>query len=215
MRFLTYIKRYNLLITIALFLCALLSKETAIVLFVLFILFDTISELPKMTIAEIFKKYFKIWFLFFGLISIYIILRFLVFGGTFSQGGQAGIFQGKNFIILFATMIKAFGRYLSLLVIPVHLSPDYNDFLVFTFHFFETNVMLSFVILTVTFISAIFLFKLNPTITYGIFWIFVALMPVSNIIPIGAILAERFLYLPSVGFSFFISGILSSISSKA
>ena len=30
-------------------------------------------------------------------------------------------------------------------------------------------------------------------------WTFVGLLPVSNVVPIGALMAERFLYLPSVG----------------
>src|SRR5262249_46139960 len=34
---------------------------------------------------------------------------------------------------------------------------------------------------------------------FSIAWVFAALLPVSQIVPIGAFIAERFLYLPSVG----------------
>jgi len=34
----------------------------------------------------------------------------------------------------------------------------------------------------------------------GILWVFVALLPVLHIVPIGVLMAERLLYLPSVGF---------------
>src|SRR2546422_8166242 len=39
-----------------------------------------------------------------------------------------------------------------------------------------------------------------PLVALGILWVFVALLPVLNIIPIGALMGERLLYLPSVGF---------------
>ncbi|MCZ6602048.1 MAG: tetratricopeptide repeat protein, partial [Planctomycetota bacterium] len=41
----------------------------------------------------------------------------------------------------------------------------------------------------------------RPTFTFGVGWFFIAILPTSNLLfPIGSIFAERFLYLPSVGY---------------
>ena len=45
----------------------------------------------------------------------------------------------------------------------------------------------------------------HPLVTLGIGWLFVSLLPVSNLLfPGGILLAERTLYAPSIGFSFLI-----------
>jgi len=44
----------------------------------------------------------------------------------------------------------------------------------------------------------------------GILWFFLFLLPVSNIMPIGEIVAERFLYLPSFGFCLFIGALVQN-----
>lgn len=47
---------------------------------------------------------------------------------------------------------------------------------------------------------------------FGLVWIFATLATVSNIIPIGAVLGERFLYLPSVGFCIAVASIPISLN---
>jgi len=47
-----------------------------------------------------------------------------------------------------------------------------------------------------------------PLVALGVFWFFVVILPVSNLLfPTGTLLAERTLYLPSVGLSFVAAGI--------
>jgi tetratricopeptide (TPR) repeat protein len=49
--------------------------------------------------------------------------------------------------------------------------------------------------------SACVLRRRYPTASLGAFLFFVLLLPVSNIVPIKAVVAERFIYIPSLGFS--------------
>ena len=46
---------------------------------------------------------------------------------------------------------------------------------------------------------------------FSILWFFVALIPVMNIIHLGNIMAERYLYIPGTGFSMIVAGIVSKI----
>ncbi|MEW5944667.1 MAG: tetratricopeptide repeat protein [bacterium] len=41
----------------------------------------------------------------------------------------------------------------------------------------------------------------NGGLSFGIVWFFAFLLPVANIVPIGVIMAERYLYVPSAGFA--------------
>lgn len=45
-----------------------------------------------------------------------------------------------------------------------------------------------------------------PAVSFGIAWCCVALLPVSNLIPTGVLVAERTLFLPSVGFMIAVGG---------
>jgi tetratricopeptide (TPR) repeat protein len=51
-------------------------------------------------------------------------------------------------------------------------------------------------------------------LTFAILWFFVTILPVSNIISIGAFLGERFLYLPSLSVSLLAAGVLYHNSHK-
>jgi protein O-mannosyl-transferase len=45
-----------------------------------------------------------------------------------------------------------------------------------------------------------------PAVSFGLAWCVVALLPVSNLVPTGILLAERTLFLPSVGFVIAVAG---------
>src|SRR6185436_15954887 len=54
-----------------------------------------------------------------------------------------------------------------------------------------------------------------PTVTFGLLWFGVALLPVSNVLlPTGIVLSERSLFLPSVGFLLAAGG-LAALALKA
>jgi tetratricopeptide (TPR) repeat protein len=59
------------------------------------------------------------------------------------------------------------------------------------------------------------LLRRAPLLGLGLLWIFVGLLPVSQIVPVGVLIAERLLYLPSVGFCLAAAGALALLHDAA
>src|ERR1019366_1140939 len=107
------------------------------------------------------------------------------------------------------TAVKVIGKFLWLFLWPAHLSVDYSFNAVPLFGWQATNwedvkalialaVCLGAVFFAV--LLAVRWRRMGKPLFFFLVFFFVALSPVSNvIILIGAIMAERFLYLPSVG----------------
>jgi len=100
------------------------------------------------------------------------------------------------------TMIGVFGDYFGLLVRggPVivdrapHLVTDFID------HRFFVGLILLLVTLSGVFV-------LPPSTAFGLFFILIALLPVSGIAPLYNPIAERYLYLPAIGAAFVFAGL--------
>ena len=121
--------------------------------------------------------------------------------------GSAGIptgsqwFQGQPRAVVFYTMTRVVAEYLRLLVFPHPLGVDfyYAHKIPFTPSFTLAGLADTALWLAVL-AFGIAALRRAPLVALGILWVFVALLPVLNIIPIGALMGERLLYLPSVGF---------------
>jgi hypothetical protein len=109
---------------------------------------------------------------------------------------------GAGFWTARLTAIKVIGKYLWLLLWPSHLSCDYsyNQIPLFTWGDWQT---LAAVVACVALAAvAIVCYRRRPPVFFFIAFFFAALAPTSNlVILIGTIMAERFLYLPSIGFA--------------
>ena len=175
---------------------ALFSKEMAITLPILLILFDllharrnknktlpTPSQLTRLTR----------WILFYGgyivVTGFYLSIRFIAFKNTF----KTIIVSPSNFV----TMTKVVASYIKLLLIPLNLNADYcvpysQDL---SLSFFLSSLFIASVIIII-----IRLHRQNRYMTFFNLWFFITLLPVLGIIPIGNIMAERYLYIPIIGF---------------
>ena len=94
--------------------------------------------------------------------------------------------------------------YLRLLFLPINQSILY-DYPV-AVSFFDTKVMLSFILLLMFFLLGVYLFLLSRLrtrelrfIAFGIFWFFIAHLVESGIIPLTITIQEHRMYLPSIG----------------
>jgi len=131
----------------------------------------------------------------------YMLLRLVFFKSTIEHVA----YPGNSLVTNFLTMTKVIASYIKLWFFPTVLNPDYHV----TFE--TTPIKLTFLIslallVCITFLAAR-LYRQQKEITFSILWIFITLTPVMNLIPIGNIMAERYLYLPSFGFCLF-AGIL-------
>jgi len=191
-------RKINLLLSLIFLLFAFFSKESALMFAIIIPLAGYFLQQHKL--AAILKKS-----LFFLLpISIYLIIRYLVLDHfSFSEAPDilnnallAGS-QGEAF----ASAIQILGRYALLLIVPFRQSWDYSynqiELIVFSHWSFWASLIFYLFILFI----ALKNIKNNKLLSFGIFSYLVFLMPVSNIIfPIGATMAERFMYAPSFGF---------------
>ncbi len=170
------------------FIAALLSKEMAASLPFIFILFDYSygKILPKIAL----RRYIP----FFVALLAYVALRWEVTG----RFGQCAYLTG-SFYATALTMVRVVAHYLRLLVYPVGLCADYLNFPV-SVTVTEPSVIISSGVIFFVLLLGIRLMRRFRHFSFGILWFFVTLVPVLNIIPIRTLMAERFLYLPSIGF---------------
>ena len=164
------------------YILALLSRENSLILPILLLLYHFA-----------FKKKFNIkdFFPVLVITFIYILLRLAALKHVLPQLSHPPLVQR---ILGF---FDAITNYLRLLLLPLNLHMTYEYKL---FSFVHPTVMLgaiiSFSLLTYAFIKR----KSDTLIPFSVFWFFIALLPVSNIYPLNAYMAEHWLYLPSIGF---------------
>jgi len=187
-------------ISILLFIMALLSRENAIILPFLLILVQkprTKNILPYFFIA-----------------LIYIFIRLTVL--NFNTGPDGLVIDNyisqTPLLYRLLTDFKVLIIYLRLLVLPFNLhmgwyiqpaSSILEPALVFCIG------LISLLAITIKRIS-----RDHSQILFGVTWFFVALLPVLNIYPLSTFLHEAWLYVPCIGFFFILSTILLKITPK-
>lgn len=194
--FLMFLKGYreskftwlNAVVCSIFFLCAMFSKETGIILPVFIALYIWIfgdsthkKGLWKLALALAFS------------ISIYAILHTLALNNSASH-------MDNYFLVRRLQRIgSVYGLYLRLLFIPCEyqvdfstpsLNMDYLSPLMLGAWLFPVGLL----------ILSVYLRKRQPVLAFGTAWIFIALLPVSNIVHIhGRVPTERFIFTASIG----------------
>jgi tetratricopeptide (TPR) repeat protein len=98
------------------------------------------------------------------------------------------------------TFLGVVPEYFRLLLFPAHLSADYNPQQIPVGVGPGPRQLLGIVLLLFLFAAIVWSWRRLPVFAFGILWGAVALVPVSNLLlPTGIFLAERTLFLPSVG----------------
>jgi tetratricopeptide (TPR) repeat protein len=195
--------------------CGMFSKESGVMLAGLLPLYDFIFRWPALpgTLPERFKAAFREFALkgwiallppivFFFLVRKILFVASPIYGELFIDNpiARAGWFSGEM------TAFKVLGRYLWLLVYPATLSCDYsyNQIPLYgegapLWEDVQCWVGLAAVVMLLGFAWCRRLQQ--PLFSFGVFFFFGMMLPTANIVkPIGSIMAERFLYLPSIGF---------------
>jgi Tfp pilus assembly protein PilF len=181
---------------------ALLSKEMAVTFPAVIVGIDFWREGFKGVAPRRWLSYAP----FVVLTGIYLAIRMNIMS-RFAQRGQWGDTPLASAVII----AKAVAYYVGILVYPFKLT---------ILPVIDTNVSLSdfadifAVLLVICLIVAVLAFrKKYPTATLGIFLFFILLLPISNIIPLTAIVAGRFVYTPSIGFSLVVAAAVGAFES--
>ena len=169
--------------------------------------------------ASLFKKV-KVYAPYFAGVFLYFFIRFFVL-----EISNRGAYFAGSFYHTMLIMAKAFLKYILLLIFPVNLSVnhsvskgilsyayiDLNEKIVLAQSIFDFNILLSIVVIMFLVIIALLSFKKYPIVSFCIGWFFIALAPVSNILPQSVIMSEKYLYIASFGFTLLFSFIVYTL----
>lgn len=197
------------LLSAVIFFLALLAKETSAVLPLLLLGYFLIF-VNRDKLRDLLLNIFRLW-PFAAAFLLYLSARLYVLGAMGPQGkGQMLAHESTGGIFLI--MAKALAHYIRLSFLPFDLRVDY-DFPAPPFLSFGVLFSIVIVVLVIVFHRRILAFS-RPA-SFGLFWFFACLLPVSNIIPIGIIMSERALYLPSLGACLILGAALASARSRS
>jgi len=185
-----FLQGYRILSLLSFFF-GILSKETALVLPLMFIAYDFLLRKEK-TIVSVYLKQYVPYFLGIGL---YFVLRVRALNGIVPQKNADVSIYG-----LIINICSLFRQYLAKLVFPINLS---------VFHVFHPISSISELPeIASLFVTGLFVavglltLRKNRFVFFSLVMIFVPLLPVFYIPALSAnAFTERYLYFPSLGFA--------------
>ncbi len=127
--------------------------------------------------------------------AFYLFLRF----SLFRNPGESAEYPGNSLYANFIMMTKVIGYYIKLLFIPSPLNADYVVPVAYSPA--DAAFIVTLIVVTGVIVISIKLCRLSKIWTFSILWFFITLLPVLNIVPILNIMAERYLYIPAIGFA--------------
>ena len=159
---------------------------------------------PMILIIELllFNKNFKlspsVIGVFVGLIvvGIFIFLQFQVPSNIFAPltNFNGETITSQSYLI---TQFKVLPLYLKLFILPFGQNFDHD--IRVSDSFFDGSVLLGFGIILLVLAYAIYMYKYNRLITFGVLWFFLTIAVESSIIPIADVVFEHRVYLPMLG----------------
>lgn len=164
------------------FVLAGLSKPTTVVLPLILFFYELFFEKKKR-----FAYHIPYW------IPNLLILAYFIFWG----GAKKPSYHGGTILATLFTNAYIALRYWINMFIPISLSPRYLIDVKSIFPSWRIVVGILFVLFL--FYIAWRTRKNSPLISFSIIWFFISLLPVLNIIPISTMIADRYIYIPSLG----------------
>lgn len=193
-----------------LYMLALLSKETAIIMPALVVIVVG-YDFRNLGFWEMIRRIVsRTWYLWV-IALLYLFARATVanFKNSFNLYDQPTLFSEHLYIRLF-TFCKSLLVYIGLLLWPSQLHMERESLPVLSF--FEPHVLVGGALLLVFGYMAVRYWRQKPLLAFAILWFFIAFAPTSNIVvPINGLLYEHWLYVPIIGFGIFF-GLLSEAS---
>jgi 4-amino-4-deoxy-L-arabinose transferase-like glycosyltransferase len=190
----------------ALYAVAALIKETGFVLPGLLLAAELLvadNTSLRARVAKLWRGY--LWLAAIG--ASLLLIRAVVLSGNVAGAVPAEALAGSGLGGRILTMLQVVPIWLRLLVWPAHLQIDYSPNEIVASPGFGLHEAAGLVLVLAAATIAYVARRRAPVVTFGLTWCAVALFPVSNmVVPTGIVLAERTLFLPSVGFLLAIGG---------
>jgi len=187
-----------------LFLLALLSKETTAVFPVLLLAQRRLlpagqgrERAPLSTDLKLVSPLLVLSAIALGYAGCKLFITWGTFGQTWGSMGHS-LSGGRSYGEILITELGAVPVYLRLLVAPSGLRADYYFPSDAPLHGMDAWLGLVFVAGLIT--IACLMLRRAATVSIGLLWFILFMLPVSNIVPGAFFVAERYLYIPSGGF---------------
>jgi len=202
------------------FLCSyflgLLSKENCLSLIFILPITDIII-FSQASLKNYFTKLKEYLGIYIGLVSatiLYLVIRALVLGSFFPKipvdflDNQLA-YESHFWRIIFS--IRILFKYIYLLIFPLTLSPDYSYNQISLQHsLIQIENLIPIILFVLIALFILVSIKKLKFIGFSILFFFLTIFLTSNILfPIGTIMGERLLYLPSFGFCLFLGYLLN------
>lgn len=183
------------------FYLALISKENGITLLVL------IPLIIYFFIDSSIKKIGTIFLVLSAVSVIWLIVRMLIFKDLPPDSGVVNnvlnntLNAAPDISSKYATIFYILLRYVILLFFPHPLSSDYNFSQIKIQTFTDPAALFALIFYAGLLIYSIYNFRKKSIIAFGILFFLIAITPISNVFFMsGSTMAERFMYIPSLGF---------------
>ncbi len=185
------------------FVLALLSKPTVVILPGLVIMYDlcfvTGGSLRKLARRTVYYAPYVL--LSAALTYITMVLS--------SRGGVLKEFHGGSFWTQLLTSATVFIKNIRLLVVPVDLSPRYVDYFYSSLR--DVDALLAVVSCALLALLAWDMWGRSKVVFFCLMWYPITFFPVSNLVPISTLMADRYLFLPSVGYALLVAYVVGGL----
>lgn len=189
---------------VALFLAGLATKESTVVLPGLLVLVDFAQRRVRpslRSLADYADAMLMPILLLCAALAAYLLVRFDVMGGTLTgvDAAPALPYLREEYRVLNA--FRAFPEFLRLLFLPIDLASDYSPAMILPVETVRPMVVLGAILLGIIAVLGM-LTPWLPAVGFAPAWFLIGIITVSNLFfPIGVLVAERTLYMPSFAVS--------------
>ncbi len=203
------------LVLFALYLTATLFKESGLMLIGLIVAAEVTVVADPRPLRDRLKAIRPLLlFMLLGAASFFAIRTVALGGdpiGTFTAEALDGLSIGGRAL----TMLGVVPEWFRLLLWPAQLQGDYSPREIEAATAWGAPQTQGVLLLILAVVVAIACWKKRPVVTLGILWVAVGIFPVSNVlVPTGIVLAERTLFLPSLGMMLTIGGLAAIVMER-
>ena len=182
------------------YLLGLLSKEMAITFPAVIVLYDLVlrdggSDAPGFGHWwDILKKRASFYAGYAAVTLFYLFLRFYVFKipAESAKSSYGGLVDRMVYLP------DHIFNFIRLMVFPANLNADHM--FAYPDGFFSSTNLVGFIVVMALSVGSFYVYRYSKVAFFGLWWCLITLAPVSNLIEIFHPLAERYLYLPLIGF---------------
>ncbi len=198
----------------ALYLIGLGGKEIAVTLPAALVLLEIFRKSERRLWTRIARE-IPVYTGLAAVLGGYLLLRWSVLGSIVGEVPAPTLIHltwGQRIL----TALSVWPQYLRLMVYPRTLSADYAPAVLLPSTSVNAAVVVGVLVIVGLGIVAWASRRRAPAVSLGILWFGVVVLPVSNlVVPAGILLAERTLYLPSVGAALAVAGLVSLVAEMA